>query len=172
MATGFREIDFEEHIVRHLTQEIELGFSEYIEKDNSVYNKDWCVIPEDIVGFIKDTQKEKYDKLVLQYGVNTDAKIVERVVDSIKKTQNKTIQVLREKIKDRGQNIDLVYFKPTHNKTPEHQEWYKKNRLTVIRQLKYSKQNENSIDIVLFLNGLPVISIELKNALTGQYLHR
>jgi len=171
MATGFREIDFEEHIVRHLTQEIELGFSEYIEKDNSVYNKDWCVIPEDIVGFIKDTQKEKYDKLVLQYGVNTDAKIVERVVDSIKKTQNKTIQVLREKIKDRGQNIDLVYFKPTHNKTPEHQEWYKKNRLTVIRQLKYSKQNENSIDIVLFLNGLPVISIELKNALTGQYLH-
>lgn len=171
MATGYREIDFEEHIVRHLTQEIEPGFSEYIEKDNSVYNKEWCVIPEDIVGFIKDTQIEKYDKLVLQYGLNTDAKIVERVVDSIKKTQNKTIQVLREKIKDRGQNIDLVYFEPTHNKTPEHNEWYKKNRLTVIRQLKYSKQNENSIDIVLFLNGLPVISIELKNALTGQYLH-
>lgn len=171
MATGYKEIHFEEHIVRHLTQEIEPDYSEYVEKDNSVYNKDWCVIPEDIVGFIKDTQKEKYDKLVLQYGLNTDAKIVERVVDSIKKTQNKTIQVLREKIKDRGQNIDLVYFKPTHNKTPEHQEWYKKNRLTVIRQLKYSKQNENSIDIVLFLNGLPVISIELKNALTGQYLH-
>ncbi len=171
MATGYKEIHFEEHIVRHLTQGIEPDYSEYVEKDNSVYNKDWCVIPEDIVGFIKDTQKEKYDKLVLQYGLNTDAKIVERVVDSIKKTQNKTIQVLREKIKDRGQNIDLVYFKPTHNKTPEHQEWYKKNRLTVIRQLKYSKQNENSIDIVLFLNGLPVISIELKNALTGQYLH-
>lgn len=171
MATGYKEIHFEEHIVRHLTQEIEPDYYEYVEKDNSVYNKDWCVIPEDIVGFIKDTQKEKYDKLVLQYGLNTDAKIVERVVDSIKKTQNKTIQVLREKIKDRGQNIDLVYFKPTHNKTPEHQEWYKKNRLTVIRQLKYSKQNENSIDIVLFLNGLPVISIELKNALTGQYLH-
>jgi type I restriction enzyme R subunit len=171
MATGYKEIHFEEHIVRHLTQDIEPDYSEYVEKDNSVYNKDWCVIPEDIVGFIKDTQKEKYDKLVLQYGLNTDAKIVERVVDSIKKTQNKTIQVLREKIKDRGQNIDLVYFKPTHNKTPEHQEWYKKNRLTVIRQLKYSKQNENSIDVVLFLNGLPVISIELKNALTGQYLH-
>lgn len=171
MATGFRERDFEEHIVNYLTQEIEPEYFEYVEKDNSVYNKEWCVIPEDIVGFIKDTQKEKYDKLQLQYGANTDAKIVERVVDSIKKTQNKTIQVLREKIKDRGQNIDLVYFEPTHNKTPEHKEWYKKNRLTIIRQLKYSTRNENSIDIVLFLNGLPIISLELKNALTGQYLH-
>ena len=56
-------------------------------------------------------------------------------------------------------------------KTPEHLEAYKKNRFTIIRQLKYSNKNENSIDVVLFVNGLPVVTIELKNALTGQYLH-
>jgi len=48
MATGFRERDFEEHIVNYLTQEIEPDYSEYVEKDNSVYNKEWCImdIPE------------------------------------------------------------------------------------------------------------------------------
>jgi type I restriction enzyme R subunit len=77
---------------------------------------------------------------------------------------------LREKVKDRGQYLDLVYFKPSHSKTPEHMQGYLKNKLSIIRQLKYSKKNEKSIDIVLFVNGLPVVTIELKNALTGQYL--
>ena len=52
---------------------------------------------------------------------------------------------------------------------PEHEKLYKKNKLSIVRQLKYSRKNENSLDIVLFLNGLPIITIELKNALTGQY---
>jgi type I restriction enzyme R subunit len=50
-------------------------------------------------------------------------------------------------------------------------EGYLKNKLTIIRQLKYSKKNEKSIDIVLFVNGLACCYMELKNALTGQYLH-
>jgi type I restriction enzyme, R subunit len=74
------------------------------------------------------------------------------------------------KLKISGQHLDTAYFRPQHNKSPEHWYWYRKNRLTVVRQLKYSKKNENSIDIVLFINGIPVVTIELKNALTGQYL--
>lgn len=169
MAEGTKERHFEEHIVRYLTKTVQPEFPEYIEKESSCYDKELCLIPEDVISFIKDTQPKKYEALTLQYGTKTDAKIVERVAESLHK--NKTLHVLREKIKDRGQNLDLVYFKPTHNKTPEHQEWYAKNRLTVIRQLKYSKKNEKSIDIVLFVNGIPVITLELKNALTGQYLH-
>ena len=53
---------------------------------------------------------------------------------------------------------------------PEHQKLYKGNRFTVVRQLKYSKKNENSIDMVLFLNGIPIITAELKNSLTGQFV--
>lgn len=169
MAEGTKERHFEEHIVRYLTKTVQPEFPEYIEKESSCYDKELCLIPEDVIGFIKDTQPKKYEALMQQYGTKTDAKIVERVAESLHK--NKTLHVLREKIKDRGQNLDLVYFKPTHNKTSEHQEWYAKNRLTVIRQLKYSKKNEKSIDIVLFVNGIPVITMELKNALTGQYLH-
>lgn len=171
MAEGTKEIHFEEHIVKYLTKIAQPEFPEYTEKDNSCYDKDLCLIPEDLIGFIKDSQHIKYDALCAQYGANTDAKLVELVADNINKSKLKTLQVLREKVKDRGQYLDLVYFKPSHSKTPEHMQGYLKNKLTIIRQLKYSKKNEKSIDIVLFVNGLPVVTMELKNALTGQYLH-
>ncbi len=169
MAYGTKEIHFEEHIVNYLSREIAAGITEYTVKDTSCYDKDLCLIPDDLIGFICDTQPDKYSELLKQYSSNTKQKVLERVAEEIKK--RKIIDVLRGKVKDRGQNIDLVYFKPTHSKTPEHAKWYSKNRFTIIRQLKYSKKNENSIDIVLFLNGIPIVTMELKNALTGQYLH-
>lgn len=104
-----------------------------------------------------------------QYANQTHQKILEHVANEVKK--RKTLDVIREGVKDRGQKLDLVYFKPNHSKTPEHLEGYLKNRLTVIRQLKFSKQTVDSVDIVLFVNGLPVVTMELKNALTSQYLH-
>jgi type I restriction enzyme R subunit len=85
---------------------------------------------------------------------NSHQKIVEHVAADLKK--RKTLDVLREGVRDRGQKLNLIFFKPNHDKSPEHANWYKKNRLTIIRQLKYSKKNENSIDIVLFVNGIPV----------------
>lgn len=169
MSEGTKELHFEEHIVKYLTKYAKPEFPEYTEKDPSCYDKDLCLIPEDVIGFIKDTQPEKYKELTKQYGSSTDDKIVERVAENLNKY--KTLHVFREKVKDRGQTLDLVYFKPVHNKTPEHSEWYKKNRLAIVRQLRYSKKNQNAIDIVLFINGIPIITIELKNALTGQYLH-
>lgn len=169
MAEGTKESHFEEHIVKYLTTFAQPEFSEYTEKDNSFYDKDLCLIPQDLFDFINETQADKVANLLFQYGERTHQKILEHVADELKK--RKTLDVFREGVKDRGQKFDLIYFKPTHSKTPEHQEYYSKNRLTIIRQLKYSKKNEKSIDIVLFVNGLPVVTIELKNALTGQYLH-
>jgi type I restriction enzyme R subunit len=169
MAEGTKEKHFEEHIVKYLTKIPQPEFSEYTLKESSDYDRSLCLIPDDLIGFIKETQPHKYEALAVQYGAAVDTKIVERIAEELKK--RKTLDVLREKVKDRGQILDLVYFKPIHNKTPEHQDGYEKNRLSVIRQLYYSKKNEKSIDIVLFVNGLPVITMELKNALTGQYLH-
>lgn len=171
MAEGTKELHFEEHIVKYLTKITQPEFPEYTEKDKSYYDKTLCLIPEDLIDFIKDSQPKKYEALHAQYGANTDLKVVELIAENINKSKLKTLQVLREKVKDRGQYLDLIYFKPSHSKTPEHLEGYLKNRFTVIRQLHYSRKNEKSIDIVLFVNGLPVITIELKNALTGQYLH-
>jgi len=164
MADGTKESHFENDVVKSLVTQ-----SNYTQKDPSVYDKELCLIPEDIIAFVKDTQEDAYKKLQDQYGLATDRKIVENVAKSI--AANKTVQVLREgALKDRGVKLLLAFFKPNHNRTPEHFEKYSKNRLTVIRQLKYSTQNENSLDIVLFINGIPVVTMELKNALTGQYL--
>lgn len=169
MADGTKESHFEEHIVNFLTKKDSFGFSEYTLKDRSCFDKELCLIPEDLIAFLEDTQSEKIVALYKQYAKDTHQKIIEHVSSELKK--RKTLDVFREGVKDRGQKLNLVYFKPTHNKSPEHEKWYSKNRLTVIRQLKYSKKNENSVDIVLFVNGLPVVTLELKNALTGQYLH-
>ena len=164
MAEGTKESHFEDDVVKSLVTQ-----SKYIQQDTSVYDKDLCLIPDDIIAFVKETQKDAYQKLEEQYGAETDRKIVENVAKSI--NTNKTVQVLREgTIKDRGVKLKMAFFKPNHNRTPEHLEKYEQNRLTVIRQLKYSKQNENCLDIGIFINGIPVITMELKNALTGQYL--
>lgn len=164
MAEGTKENHFEDDVVKSLVTQ-----SKYIQQDTSVYDKDLCLIPDDIIAFVKDTQADAYQKLEEQYGAETDRKIVENVAKSI--NTNKTVQVLRDgTIKDRGVKLKMAFFKPNHNRTPEHLEKYEKNRLTVIRQLKYSKQNENCLDIGIFINGIPVITMELKNALTGQYL--
>ena len=164
MAQGTKENHFEDDVVKSLVTQ-----SNYIQQDTSVYDKDLCLIPEDVIAFVKETQKDAYQKLEEQYGAETDRKIVENIAKSI--NTNKTVQVLREgTIKDRGVKLKMAFFKPNHNRTPEHLEKYEQNRLTVIRQLKYSKQNENCLDIGIFINGIPVITMELKNALTGQYL--
>lgn len=168
MAEGTKESHLEEHVVKYLTKIAQPDFPEYTEKDTSCYDKDLCLIPEDLMAFLNDTQEEKIVELYKQYASQTYQKIVEHVASELKK--RKTLNVIREGVKDRGQKLEIVYFKPNHSKTPEHEAAYRKNRLTIIRQLKYSKKNEKSIDIVLFINGLPVVTMELKNALTGQYL--
>jgi len=160
MATGTAEIHFEEHIENYLVNEVK----EYHTVSPTEYNKELCVIPGEIIAFIKDTQPDKYKALTKQYGTNVDSQIVNNVARNL--SRNKTLHVLHNKVKDRGQSLDMLYFQPANNKTPEHELWYKRNRLAIVRQLQYSNKNSNEIDIVLFINGIPVVTMELKNALT------
>ena len=80
-----------------------------------------------------------------------------------------TLDVLRHGIAFNGINLQLAYFRPAAGGNPEHQARYEKNRFAVMRQVHFSARTpEQSVDIVLFLNGLPLVSIELKNHFTGQ----
>lgn len=171
MAEGTKEKHLEEDVVKYLTKFAQPEFPEYVLKDTSCYDKDLCIIPEDVVGFFKDSQPQKYKALVDQLGSVTDQKIAWYASDALKKLPHKTLSYFRTKLKILGQHLEPVYFQPQHDRSPEHWDGYRKNRLTIIRQLKYSRKNENSIDVALFINGIPVVTIELKNALTGQYLH-
>lgn len=159
-AANYMEQDFEEHIEQHLVS------SGYTSIHFSKYDRKLCLIPEELIGFIKETQPKEYETLERQYGATTDQKIVERVSIQIQKTG--VLHVLRKGVKDRGVHLRLVFFKPVSSRNPEHEVLYQQNRLSVIRQLHFSTKNEKSIDLGLFVNGIPIITSELKNSLTGQ----
>ena len=154
------EKKFEEHIEKSLIQ------SGYDSIDSTLYEKSLCLISTKLLDFIKSTQEKTYQKLEQQYGTETDTKLLKRVSSEIE--SRGVIDVLRNGVKDRGCHFHLVYFEPKSGLNVEHQELFKQNQFILIRQLKYSKQNENSIDIGIFINGIPIVMLELKNSLTGQ----
>ncbi|PCJ11042.1 MAG: restriction endonuclease subunit R, partial [Planctomycetota bacterium] len=92
------------------------------------------------------------------------------ILDEI--TKKGTLHVLRKGFSDRGSKFYLSFFQPSSGMNPDHQKLYESNRFSVIRQLKYSIKNENSIDIGIFLNGLPILTMELKKSLTGQTVEK
>ena len=162
MSRSYKEQDFEDHIEAHL-----LG-SGYIKKNTVDYDKELCLIPEEVVQFIQDTQPKEYEKLESQYGGSTPEKLCRRLADEI--SRYGTLHVLRKGIKDRGAKFKLMIRRPSSGLNPEHLILYRKNRFSMVRQVKYSKKNENSLDLVLFLNGIPLVTAELKNSLTGQFV--
>ena len=181
---GYTEKHFEDHIEKGLhkvgyytiktnkvnTSIVSESDSEYGDPKPksffSEYDKKNCLIPSEFIGFIKETQNKTYQKLVEQYETDTDNKLILRLNNEI--NRRGVIDVFRNGIKDRGCNFSLVYFEPKSGLNPDHQELYLQNRFHVVRQLHYSAQNENSLDMVLFLNGIPIITMELKNQLTSQ----
>ncbi|WP_459212763.1 type I restriction endonuclease subunit R [Aquimarina rhabdastrellae] len=165
MAGGTKEIHFEDHIVNYLTQKV----NDYTLVHKNNYDKQLCLISYDVLQFIKESQLAKYQKIEQHFAEQTDDKIIEVVAKSLR--NNKTLKTLRNKLRIAGERLDLVYFKPSNNKTPEHEDWYRKNKLSVIRQLAYSTKNNNELDLCFFINGIPVVTAELKNALTGQNHH-
>lgn len=160
MTLNYREINFEDHIEAHLLA------SGYIQRPPVDHDKALCIIPEETLAFIKSTQPKSYARLEKQYGEDTPQKLIARIARQV--SQYGTLHVLRKGVKDRGETFQLAFFKPASGMNPQHQTLYQANRFSIVRQLKYSQRNENAIDMVLFLNGLPIVTAELKNTLTGQ----
>ena len=156
----YTETNFEDHIEQHLNQ------SGYRSRQSFQYNKSLCLIPNETLQFIQDTQPEVYQRLERQLGGDTSQKLLDRVSKQI--ANRGVLDVLRKGVKDRGCDFKLTYFRPSSGMNPDHQRLYAQNRFSLIRQLKYSERNENSLDMTLFLNGLPLVTTELKNSLTGQ----
>jgi len=159
---SYLEEDFEEHIEKHLLN------SGYHKKYPADYDKDLCLIPDELIRFIQSTQPKEYEKLQRQYGEDTPDKLCYRISQLI--SRKGILHVLRKGIKDRGVIFQLAYYKPSSGMNPEHQKLFAENRFSIIRQLTYSKKNNKSTDITIFLNGLPIITAELKNSLTGQFV--
>lgn len=130
------------------------------------YDKKLCLIAQDALDFILITQPKEWEKLRKNFSGDVKAHFLERLTKEI--SQHGTLHVLRKGIKDLGCKFQLAYFPPASGLNAEIQKQYQGNIFSVARQLKYSLANENSLDMAIFLNGLPIFTAELKNPLTGQ----
>jgi type I restriction enzyme R subunit len=154
------EKKFEDHIERYFES---CGYSStYF----SHYDRNLCLIRDQVIDFIKQSQPENWGRLEEIYNLDVESKVLSRISSEISKRG--ILDVLRNPVVDRGVYINLCYFQPKSDLNPDHLRLYKLNKFTVVRQVHYSNLNENSIDMVLFLNGLPIVTMELKNQLTGQ----
>jgi type I restriction enzyme R subunit len=159
--SNLTENNFEvEHVVKTL---IDNG---YIERLPENYNQELFLDTEILLNFIKSTQPEEWEKLKEQYPGNTEEIFLKRVSSEVGKRG--TLDVLRNGIKDRGTKFELAYFKPVSGLNPEHEKLYKQNIFSVIRQLPFSQKYQKTLDVSIFLNGIPIITSELKNHFTGQ----
>ena len=118
------------------------------------------------VSFIKNSQPKKWERYEKIYGADSEKQIVERFCREVK--MNNLLHVFRKGFTDRGITFNAVFWKPETSINNTTAKQYEANILHCTRQLHYSVLNENSIDIVLFVNGIPVVSMELKCQFTGQ----
>ena len=134
--------------------------------DDALYDREHAVFPPDLLAWIQSTQPRAWQELQKQHGERTSAVLLERLRDSLDK--HGTLQVLHHGIEVLGlrRPLSLAQFRPAMGLNAELQERYAANRLRVIRQIHYSRNNQNCIDLVLFLNGLPIATVEIKTDYT------
>lgn len=122
--------------------------------------------PPGVLNFLEATQEQAVAQLVSRYGAarpEAEAGLLKRLAAEI--DARGTLDVLRHGAVDQGVSFKFAYFKPAHRLTPELLARYEANTLTLVRQLAYG-QGLNTLDLCLFLNGVPVATAELKNPLT------
>ena len=154
------ELAFEEAI------EAVLLNSGYVKGDITNYNKEFCVDENLLFNFIQNSQPQKWKKSEAIHRADTQTKLLQRLHKEL--DTRGALDVIRNGFTDNGVTYDMAYFKPETALNPDTEKLYNQNILSVTRQVKYSKKNENSLDMVLFLNGLPVATVELKNQFTNQ----
>lgn len=154
---------FEAHIVACLT-----GEQGYIERTCAPnYDVAHALDTELLFRFLKTTQPDAWQTLEDHYSAQAEAEVLKRLEQALK--QNPTHVVLREGIKlVPNIRFALCFFKPASNLNPDLTRLYEANILSVMRQVTYSAKNKNAIDLVTFVNGIPVSTLEVKNLLTGQ----
>ncbi len=160
------EQDIENYLVSHGYEQ----FS-YLNPDGHrihkyVYDKDKALYLEVLVNFIAKSQPKAWARYVKLYGDEAPSKLYRRLQDSV--AQEGLIHVLRHGITDLGINLKLCYFKPESTLNEASQALYDCNIVGVTRQFAYSKENNNTIDLALSLNGIPLVAFELKNQFMGQ----
>ena len=158
-----KEIKLEEAIEAFLCSS-EGGYSKGNDKSfNAVSALDERVL----LGFIKKSQPKAWERYQVLYGADSERKFIKRFCEEVE--SDGLIKVLRRGIVDRGVTFKVAYFAPETSINPELSARFNHNVLHCVRQFHYSpSETQNTIDIVLLLNGIPVVALELKDEFSGQ----
>ena len=157
-----KEINLEENIENFL---VSSGYEQGVSQE---FDLQYCLFTEDLFRFLEATQKDKLDEFKETRGASWRKAFLDLVDSNIKRRG--LIDVLRHGIEDImvDGTFNLIYYKPNSNLNKGDLEKYRENIFKVTRQLKYSTKNNNTLDIVLSINGFPVVVMELKNQFTNQ----
>lgn len=151
-----KERQFQIEIVQHLTSH------NYVEGDAQHYDRELALYPDDLISYIKTTQPQAYEKMQKREGAKTDAVLCKHVAKEMDK--HGSLHCLRHEVKYIGSKFKLCQFKPElYN--PDTQANYDVNILRVVQEVTTKSGNER-IDLVLFLNGIPIATCELKTDFT------
>ena len=138
----------------------------YVTVGRDGFDRERAIFPESVLSFIRDTQPKEWDRLESLHGTRTGEQMLSDLCKWME--EHGVLATLRHGFKCYGRTLHVAYFKAAHELNPELEARYATNSLGITRQLRYSPRSENSLDIALSLNGIPVITAELKNPLTGQ----
>lgn len=173
MGTDTSEKGLEAFITNFLIDK-EKG-NDYVLRQNTSYDKVNCIDEELLFEFLEATQEKAIEKLKKIHGTNYRIKIITRINQKLKEQTTVKgiptggiVNLLRKGIEDNAVKLKLFFEKPNQSLNEDLVKLYDKNCFSVMRQVHYSTKNNNSLDMVVFINGIPVITFELKNELTKQ----
>lgn len=140
--------------------------SGYVAQPPGGYDRERALFPAAVLDFIQATQPKIWAKLTALHGAQTGERVLGDLVRWL--DGHGMLSTLRHGFKCYGRTLRVAYFQAAHGLNPELAERYARNRLGLTRQLHYSPSGGESLDLVLSVNGLPVVTVELKNPMTGQ----
>ena len=138
----------------------------YVSVPSNGFDRDRAIFPETVLGFIRETQCREWSRLEALHGADTGAQILTDLYKWM--DAHGSLATLRHGFKCYGRTFRVAFFKAAHALNPELDARYAANRLGITRQLHFSPRTEQSLDVTVSLNGIPVATVELKNPLTGQ----
>lgn len=159
---NLKESAFEEHIEKELAKLYKFR-KRSAETD---YDKATTFDRELLFEFLRATQGEKLARLEETYGDTLETRLARRIDEEIGKYG--VINVLRKGVEEGPVRFDLMFFRPASGLNPEIEKLFRANIFSVMRQVKFSQTTEQSVDMTIFVNGIPIFTAELKNELTGQ----
>ncbi|MCC7172809.1 MAG: type I restriction endonuclease subunit R [Planctomycetes bacterium] len=157
-----KEISFEREICEYLGAHGWL----YVDGDAAKYDRERALFLDDVLAWVQAAHPQAWDSLVTNHGSQAGETLLARVRTQL--DTRGTLDVLRHGVELLGlrQPLKLADFKPALAMNADILARYQANRLRVVRQVRYSLHNENCLDLVLFLNGIPVATVELKTDFT------